>query len=128
MIGLEAAKLDELRSRLTGTVILPGDDAYDSARTIWNAAIDKRPGAIARCSTTSDVVQGGDDNRKKPTVLCDSYPRPNFPLTLLARRDADPPCAGVGSRITMGSRSLSTSLSAVIQSSSSRPGTRPLRR
>jgi hypothetical protein len=55
MIRLSAVKIDKLRSRLTGTVILPGDDAYDSARTIWNAAIDKRPGAIARCSTTSDV-------------------------------------------------------------------------
>jgi len=34
MIRLWAVKIDKLRSRLTGTVILPGDDAYDSARTI----------------------------------------------------------------------------------------------
>ena len=34
MIRPEAAKIDELRSRLTGTVILTGDEAYDSARTI----------------------------------------------------------------------------------------------
>ena len=57
MIRFDAAKLEELRSRLTGTLILPGDDEYDRARTIWNAAIDRRPGVIVRCATTADVVQ-----------------------------------------------------------------------
>jgi FAD/FMN-containing dehydrogenase len=49
--------IDQLKNRLKGEVILPGDDGYDKARAIWNATIDKRPAAIVRCRTTADVVQ-----------------------------------------------------------------------
>src|SRR4051812_1548484 len=37
-------------------LIVPGDPRYDGARTVWNAAIDRRPGAIARCTSTEEVV------------------------------------------------------------------------
>ncbi|CAB3772430.1 FAD-binding oxidoreductase [Paraburkholderia humisilvae] len=40
-----------------GEVLLPGDADYDSARTLWNASIDKRPGLIARCTSTADVAR-----------------------------------------------------------------------
>src|SRR5439155_21599887 len=33
------------------------DPAYDSARRIWNASIDKHPGLIARCLDAADVVR-----------------------------------------------------------------------
>jgi FAD/FMN-containing dehydrogenase len=39
-----------------GTVITPDDDAYDDARAVWNAAVDRRPRLIARCSGTADVA------------------------------------------------------------------------
>ncbi len=42
---------------LRGPLLRPGDDGYDSARTIWNAMIDKRPALIARCAGVSDVIQ-----------------------------------------------------------------------
>ena len=45
-----------LRSGMRGQVILPGDPAYDTARSVWNAMIDKRPGAIARCTGATDVL------------------------------------------------------------------------
>ncbi|HXY91170.1 MAG TPA: FAD-binding protein, partial [Acidimicrobiia bacterium] len=48
--------MDELRTRLSGEVILPADDGYDDARAVFNGMIDKRPVAIARCASTADVV------------------------------------------------------------------------
>jgi FAD/FMN-containing dehydrogenase len=45
-----------LRSGLRGTVALPGEDGYDTARTVWNAMIDRRPGMVVRCLGASDVI------------------------------------------------------------------------
>jgi FAD/FMN-containing dehydrogenase len=39
-----------------GTLIHPGDAAYDEARKLFNGMIDRRPALIARCSCTEDVV------------------------------------------------------------------------
>jgi FAD/FMN-containing dehydrogenase len=48
--------IETLRSKLRGPIIVPGDAGYDEARSIWNAMIDKRPAAIARCSGVADVM------------------------------------------------------------------------
>jgi FAD/FMN-containing dehydrogenase len=48
--------LAALRSKLRGTVALPGEDGYDAARSIWNAMIDRRPGLVVRCLGAADVV------------------------------------------------------------------------
>jgi len=58
MTNLPAEKIEALRRGFKGEIILPSDGAYESARKIWNAMIDKRPAVIARCATTSDVVRG----------------------------------------------------------------------
>ena len=36
--------LEGPRGSLHGPLILPGDEGYDEARSIWNGAIDRRPG------------------------------------------------------------------------------------
>src|SRR4051812_49573326 len=46
----------ELRRRLTGQVLLPGDEGYDTHRRVWNAMVDRRPAGIARCATPADVA------------------------------------------------------------------------
>ncbi len=53
---LQATKIDELKGNFRGEVLLPGEDAYEGARKIWNAMLDKHPALIARCTTTLDVV------------------------------------------------------------------------
>ena len=45
MTQLQSAKLAELKTGLKGELVAPGDAGYDEARTIWNAMIDRRPGA-----------------------------------------------------------------------------------
>jgi hypothetical protein len=45
-----------LRRELDGTLLLPADPGYDAARQVWNAMVDRRPAAIARCATPDDVV------------------------------------------------------------------------
>jgi FAD/FMN-containing dehydrogenase len=49
-------KVAALRSRLRGTVALPGEDGYDAARSIWNAMIDRRPSLVVRCLGAADVI------------------------------------------------------------------------
>ncbi len=67
--GLPAAEVDDLRSRFRGTVIAPGDGAYDDARKIWNAMIDRKPALIARCAGSADVVQAVHFARERKIPL-----------------------------------------------------------
>src|SRR5207244_10762930 len=45
-----------LRARLRGPVISPSDAEYDAARRVWNASVNRFPGAIARCIDAVDVT------------------------------------------------------------------------
>ena len=69
MTHLPAAKIEGLRSGFKGELLLPSDSAYDSARKIWNATIDKRPALIARCAVPSDIVLGINFARENGLVL-----------------------------------------------------------
>lgn len=79
----EVAK--ELQGSIRGPVFAAGDDQYEETRRIWNAAVDKRPALIARCTGTADVmaalafarrhdlqlaIRGGGHN-VAGTALCD---------------------------------------------------------
>ncbi|MGH3782951.1 MAG: FAD-binding oxidoreductase, partial [Pseudonocardiaceae bacterium] len=48
--------IDALRTQLAGRVIDKSDFDYDTARSVWNGGIDRRPEAIVRCSGPSDVA------------------------------------------------------------------------
>jgi hypothetical protein len=57
VVELTSDRLEDLRARLQGEVLLPDDADYDTARTVWNAAVDKRPALIARCVDATDVAE-----------------------------------------------------------------------
>jgi FAD/FMN-containing dehydrogenase len=57
MSPLRESAVEGLRGRLRGEVVALGDPGYEEAREIWNAMIDRRPGAIARCVSAEDVVE-----------------------------------------------------------------------
>ena len=69
MAKLQTLNIEELKRGFKGEVLLPGDGAYDSARKIWNAMVDKHPAVIARCATTSDVVRGVTFARESGLLL-----------------------------------------------------------
>ena len=48
--------VDELKNRLRGEIIQPGDDGYDDSRKVYNAMIDRRPALIAYCADAADVI------------------------------------------------------------------------
>jgi FAD/FMN-containing dehydrogenase len=50
-----ALRLDGLRRRFGGELITPDDERYGAARTLWNAAIDRRPAVIAQPRSAEDV-------------------------------------------------------------------------
>src|SRR5262245_12979669 len=55
-IALSNDILTALQSGLQGSLCLPDEAGYDEARSIWNAMIDRRPGAVVRCRVANDVI------------------------------------------------------------------------
>jgi FAD/FMN-containing dehydrogenase len=47
--------MEALRTRLQGDLLFPRAPGYDSARSLWNGMIDRRPALIAQCLNTNDV-------------------------------------------------------------------------
>jgi hypothetical protein len=68
-VELAPCHVEELRTQLRGELVLPGDAHYDKARTVWNAAIDKRPAMIARCADASDVVEAVKFARRQDILV-----------------------------------------------------------
>jgi hypothetical protein len=59
----------ELEGNFNGELLSPGEAGYDEARRVWNAMVDKRPGLIARCADTADVVAVVNAAREHGTPL-----------------------------------------------------------
>jgi len=49
------ADVDAFAAQIHGGVLGAADEAYDEARKVWNATVDRRPALIARCLTDRDV-------------------------------------------------------------------------
>ena len=55
---LGEATLAELAQSVRGELLGPQADGYDDARSIWNAAHDRRPALILRAAGVADVIKG----------------------------------------------------------------------
>jgi len=75
------ATLDELRARVHGQTIVPGDAGYDDARKVYNGMIDRRPSVIVRCTDAADVmatVQFAQELGKDLSIRGGSHSVPGF--------------------------------------------------
>jgi FAD/FMN-containing dehydrogenase len=48
-------KINTLKDKVKGQIVLPDDANYNEVREIWNAMIDRRPAAIVQCADADDV-------------------------------------------------------------------------
>jgi len=54
---IDQSAVTGLATGLRGTLVTPDSPAYDEARTIWNAMIDRRPALIVECAGAADVAR-----------------------------------------------------------------------
>lgn len=52
---LRGADVDALASQISGGLLRSDDADYEDARKVWNGSVDRRPAAVARCLSESDV-------------------------------------------------------------------------
>jgi FAD/FMN-containing dehydrogenase len=69
-VGLNEADVSAFRSSLKGRLLFAGDDGYDTARTIWNAMIDRRPAVIVQPENVEDIVSAVNFARENGLLLC----------------------------------------------------------
>ena len=55
--GALVEALATLQGSLRGALLQPGQPGYDRARAVWNAMVERRPAAIARCAGVADVIR-----------------------------------------------------------------------
>jgi FAD/FMN-containing dehydrogenase len=63
-------QVKELRSKVRGEVLSAGDAGFDTARTIWNAMIDRKPRLIVRCAGVADVTRSIAFARDQGLPVC----------------------------------------------------------
>ena len=68
-IDLKTEELEDFETRLHGALIQPQDDAYDEARSVYNAMHDRRPALIVQATGVADVMAAVDFARKHDLLL-----------------------------------------------------------
>ncbi len=66
---LDTNAITRFAQTFRGTVIQPGDPAYEEARKLYNGMIDKRPRIIARCAGVADVIAAVNFGREQGLLI-----------------------------------------------------------
>jgi len=69
MKNIPIETIGNLRSKVKGRIVLPGDPGFDEIRKIWNAMIDRRPAVIVQCSEADDVPHAISFARENGLVI-----------------------------------------------------------
>jgi FAD/FMN-containing dehydrogenase len=70
VIDLPQDVVNGWKARLRGPLLVPGDEGYADARTVWNSMIDRRPAAVVRCLGVADVIECVRFAREHDLLLC----------------------------------------------------------
>jgi hypothetical protein len=87
----------DVRDRISGSVVEPGDAGYDESRAVYNAMIDRRPIVVARCRTVGDVQAALDAGRRAGVPVAvrgGGHSGPGFGTVGRRRRHRSVPDAG----------------------------------
>ncbi len=53
---INSASIELFKNNLQGPLLVPGENGYDEARSVWNGMIDRRPALIVCCESVHDVI------------------------------------------------------------------------
>ncbi len=53
---INSASIELFKNNLQGPLLVPGENGYDEARSVWNGMIDRLPALIACCESVHDVI------------------------------------------------------------------------
>jgi FAD/FMN-containing dehydrogenase len=67
--AIDGAEVTAFEESVRGQVVLPDDEGYDDARSVWNGMIDKRPAMIAQCAGVADVIASVNFAREHDLLL-----------------------------------------------------------
>ena len=68
-VTLKRAAVQELGESLRGNLLLPGHEAYEEARRVLNASINKHPALIVQCKGSADVKNAVDFARESDLLV-----------------------------------------------------------
>ncbi len=66
---LDPGVVTAFREGFGGEVVLPGDDGYEAARMVWNAAVDRHPAVVVRPAGVEDVAAAVRFGREHDLVI-----------------------------------------------------------